>query len=286
MTRWILLLTVLAAWNPFRQPDADVAAGNRAVADKRWDDALADYARAASHADVDPEVLAYDRAIAEAGKADTAHDPAEHDRWLGSALTDFQKAARAADPKIRAAASYDRGNLAMRRGDAGLDEAIEAYKQALREDPEMGDARANLEVALERRQQQRGQAGSQSNKGQPPSSGSQPPSSGSNGSNQQQPPSSPPQQPQSSPNGQPQQPQPGQPPGAPPPGQSPNEPPHGGNVPQQTPDRPSHGDGARSPSARSSTDRRLDDLETVSRRLQRESARRRASGRDDPDHDW
>ena len=284
MSRPIVIVLLLAAWNPFRQPDADVAAGNHAVAEKRWDDALAAYTRASAKADVDPDVLAYDRAIAEAGKADTARDPAEHDRWVGEATADLQRAARAADPKLRATANYDRGNLAMRRGDAGLDDAIEAYKQALRDDAAMGDARANLEVALQRRQQQRAQTGSKQSKDQPPSSGSGEPNAGSNGS--QSPPSSPPQQPPTTPpSGQPQQPHPGQPPSTPP-GQNPAEPPRAGNAPPQPPDHSPHGDGAKSPSGRSPTDRRLDDLETVSRRLQRESARRRASGRDDPDHDW
>ena len=43
--RWIapLLILPLAGWEPLWRPDPDVSAGNRAYADKRYDDALAAY---------------------------------------------------------------------------------------------------------------------------------------------------------------------------------------------------------------------------------------------------
>jgi len=133
--RKILLLLVLCAWEPFRSADPDVEAGNKAYAEGKYDDALAAYDRAARKPGIDPDGLAYDRGTAELRKAEGLKDPAEKQRLTERALEDLKQASKSSDPKVRSGAHYNRGNAMM--GNEKLDEAIEAYKQALREDPEM-----------------------------------------------------------------------------------------------------------------------------------------------------
>jgi hypothetical protein len=285
--RRIALVLALAGWNPFRTESPDVAAGNRAIADQRWDAALAVYARAAARGDVDADALAYDRAVAEAGKAAASTDDAARAAWREKSLADLKQASRASDPKVRAAADYNRANALMKSGDRELDDAIDAYKQALRADPDMVDARANLEAALGRKrrehppQQDQPQPGSQGTAPPPQQPGQQPPQQAPN-QQPQQPPNQP-QSPNPAPQQSPQSSQPGSQSNQPQPGEPPRD--SSDSPPQQSNGKPSH-ERSNPPSPRSPTDRKLDDLEGVSRRLERESARRRASGRADPDHDW
>jgi tetratricopeptide repeat protein len=319
------LVIALGGWEPFHTADPDVEAGNRAYSEGRYDDALAAYDRAARRGGVDPDGLAFDRGTAELKKAEAIHDAAEKQRMTQRALEDLKQAAHAKDPRIRGNAHYNRGNLLM--GQDKLDDAIEAYKQALREQPDLDDARLNLELALRKRQKQQhrqpqrgpsspgqpdqpGQQGQgqgqgqqgQNQPGQGQGQGQQngdPSQNGQNGQNGQsggsnQPPDGQGQNPsqngggqspgpsqngQSSPNGNPG--------GAT--GQGSNQPPNGSNqgsgAPPPQRGRPQRGRGPQSP--RTPIDGKLDDLDNFSRRLQKDEARRRATGRaTDPQHDW
>ena len=151
----VLLVVALAGWEPFRAPDPDVEAGNRAYAEGRYDDALAAYDQAARRGAVDGDGLAFDRGTAELAKAAAVKDPDEKRRLTERAIEDLKQAARARDARIRGSANYNRGNALMDRDK--LDDAIEAYKQALRDDAGLDDARVNLELALRRRQKQQRQ---------------------------------------------------------------------------------------------------------------------------------
>lgn len=64
----------------------------------------------------------------------------------------LEAAVRDAPERVKAPASYNLGNARMSAGD--LPGAIAAYEDALRSDPDFGDAKHNLEVALRRLQQQ------------------------------------------------------------------------------------------------------------------------------------
>ncbi len=64
----------------------------------------------------------------------------------GRALTDYSRAIEATDPKLRATAQYDRGNTLFRLG--RLEEARDAYKEALRLAAGDRDAKFNLELTL------------------------------------------------------------------------------------------------------------------------------------------
>ena len=346
----VAVVVALGGWQPFRSPDPDVTAGNQAYAEGRYSDAIAAYDRAALTAGVDPEGLAFDRGTAELAAAGKLADPAAKQAMTNEAFGHLKQATKSSDPQVRGAAHYNEGNSLL--GAGKLDDAIESYKQALREDPAQEDARTNLEVALRRKQKSNGQGQGQGQgqgngqgqnpggqqgqgpqspgQGQPgqgsgsgpgsqqpqqgsgqgsqqPQQGSgqgsqQPPQQGSGQGSQQQPQQGSgqgsqqqPQQGSGSGQGSQAQPQQGsgqgsqQPQG--PQGQNPSP---DGQPGQQTGQDPnhngkprhgahaSHGDSPRSPS-----DRKLDDLEDYSRRMQRDAARRHATGHpSDPDHDW
>jgi hypothetical protein len=304
-----LLAVVLGGWTPFRAPDPDVEAGNQAYAAGRYDDALAAYDRAARRGVVDGDGLAFDRGTAELKKADAAKDPDEKRRLTDRALDDLKRAGRAKDARIRGAASYNRGNALL--GQDKLEDAIEAYKQALRDDASLDDARLNLELALRRRQHQpppqQGQGQGQNQQGKGP--GQHQPGGGSpgkpspqdppgDGSNQQNGSAGEGGNPQAGSGNHGQAPKPSG--GAGSNGQNPDD--AGGNrpSPQAGPSDPStpSGRGAqpKGPASRGRTaprsprtpaEGKLDDLDDYSRRLQKDEARRHATGRAaDPQHDW
>ncbi|HEX3764160.1 MAG TPA: tetratricopeptide repeat protein [Kofleriaceae bacterium] len=328
------LVVALGGWEPFRTADPDVEAGNRAYADGRYADALAAYDRAAQRGGIDADGLAFDRGTALAKQADATRDPAEKQRLVQRALDDLRQAAHARDPRIRGGANYNRGNLLM--GQDKLDDAIEAYKQALREQPDLDDARLNLELALRRRQKQQaqrqrgqgqGQGQGQGGQGQQ-GQGQQGQGQGQQGQGQQGQGQGQGQQGQDS-QGQgqgsnaPQDGASGQSDGSqgasgqgtgsqagggqgsspssngaggqgtnPPQnggsGQGSSQPPSGGDPAHGTPSQRGRAQRGRGPqSPRTPTDGKLDDLDNYSRRLQRDQARRQATGRAaDPQHDW
>jgi hypothetical protein len=318
-----ILALALAGWQPFRTADPDVEAGNRAYDEGRYGDAIAAYDRARRRGGVDGDGLAFDRGTAELGQADAVSDPVEKRRLIEHALESLKQAARSKDPRIRGAASYNRGNALMAQDK--LEDAIEAYKQALRDDPALDDARLNLELALRRREhKQRAQnQGGQGQPGQPgpgqrgqPGQGSPSPGpQGQPGSGQGQPGQGQGQPGQGQPGqGQPGQGQPGQAGGSSGgsntgggntgsnagPGQGSGSSAGGSNQASGSNDPGSGAGSDRSPpsrrpqrgrtaprSPRTPADGKLDDLDGYSRLLQRDQARRRATGKPgDPQHDW
>lgn len=109
-------------------------AGNRLYSKSRYDEALAQY-RAAQV--VAPELL---ELFFNAG------DALYRKGDLENAVREFSKAAASTDARLAADASYNAGNAMLAMGRP--DQAIEAYKAALKRDPDHGDAKHNLELAL------------------------------------------------------------------------------------------------------------------------------------------
>ena len=156
---FLALLVPLAGWEPLWRDDPDVAAGNRAYAERRYADALPASERARKGG-VEAAGLEYDLGTAKLAWAEgEGQTPAERERLRAEAMDHLGKAATTArDPSIRGKAHYNRGNLLMKQQQ--LEPAIEAYKDALRADPRLESARVNLELALrqrEREEQQRQQ---------------------------------------------------------------------------------------------------------------------------------
>jgi Ca-activated chloride channel homolog len=93
----------------------------------------------------------------------TVHLGAGDSRQAASLL---EKAAKGAEPELSPAAHYNLGNARLAAGDA--DGAVEAYKEALREQPDNQDAKHNLELALREAQKQKmgGQGNPSGSRGQ------------------------------------------------------------------------------------------------------------------------
>jgi Ca-activated chloride channel homolog len=72
-----------------------------------------------------------------------------------SALDAYRQAAETGDASLKSQAWYNLGNALYRQQQ--LQESAEAYKEALRLDPGDGDAKHNLELALQQMQQQQQQ---------------------------------------------------------------------------------------------------------------------------------
>lgn len=89
----------------------------------------------------DPEVQ-YDAGTVHLGAGDSRR-----------AVSLLEKAAKGAEPGLSPAAHYNLGNAKLAAGDA--DGAVEAYKEALREQPANQDAKHNLELALREAQKRR-----------------------------------------------------------------------------------------------------------------------------------
>jgi Ca-activated chloride channel homolog len=142
MTGRVLVLALLAGWLADRlaRPDRDVEAGIEAYEAGEHDVALARFdAAIARHGDR-PE-LSLDRGLAllAQGQADAARRA-------------FERASESDDPEVRASAFYERGNVAF---DAEQwDAAIEAYVECLEARPDHRNAKWNLELARQRKQEQ------------------------------------------------------------------------------------------------------------------------------------
>jgi tetratricopeptide (TPR) repeat protein len=298
---WLLVLAVLplAGWEPLWRHDPDVAEGNRAYAEQRYDDALAAYDRAAESG-VDPHGLDYDRGAATLAKAEAAP---EHERapLYAEAMKQLENATRARDKAVRARAHYNRGNIHMRG--KHLDEAIEEYKDALRADPTLEAARSNLELALRQREKQRQQQQQQGQgQGQPQQGQGQPQPQQGQGQGQPQPNSqgqaqgAQPQQGQQGNQGQPQpRPNPGQQGQQPQPGQQPGQQGQQGQNGQGQPGASQRRmpqmqwprDDTESDTPDTAPSAKLDQLEDMSRQLRRDQVRQRHDASGDSDRpDW
>jgi Ca-activated chloride channel family protein len=134
------VLVLGAAWptgataqSVLERPEPEVKAGVEALREGDAERAEATFDRLIETLGPTPELL-YDRGLARAAQ----------ERW-DEAVRDFEQAAReAANPSLRGRAQYALGN-AHRRAER-LDEAIDAYRQALLSDPSLEAARKNLEV--------------------------------------------------------------------------------------------------------------------------------------------
>jgi Ca-activated chloride channel family protein len=139
----LLLAASLGGWSFFDPFHENVEKGNEEAAGGDADEALRRYGEAARVRPGSP-VPDFNRGIVLSKKGESE---AARDAFLG--------ASAAADPAVAADALYNLGNVLM--DSQQLEPAVDAYLKSLDLDPDDADARRNLEIALQRLQQQQQQ---------------------------------------------------------------------------------------------------------------------------------
>lgn len=146
----VALLVLVGGWDALRAPDPDVDEGNQAFKKGHYDQALEHY-RSAESRGVDPR-LHFDMGAALYKLGEQAVDGDEKAKLLAQAEEQFRRAADTDDPVLKSSAYYNLGNAMYQRQQ--WEDAISAYKRALRASPRNESARHNLEMALRQRQKQ------------------------------------------------------------------------------------------------------------------------------------
>ncbi len=146
----VALLVLVGGWDALRAPDPDVDEGNQAFKKGHYDQALEHY-RSAESRGVDPR-LHFDMGAALYKLGEQAVDGDQKAKLLAQAEEQFRRAADTDDPVLKSSAYYNLGNAMYQRQQ--WEDAISAYKRALRASPKNESARHNLEMALRQRQKQ------------------------------------------------------------------------------------------------------------------------------------
>lgn len=160
MTRYPIaipfLMVALCSFLPVR---ADSAAaknneGNRLYEERQYDEALRKY--------MDAQASRPEAAELHYNIGNALYRKAEHDK----AIEEYRRAESTTDPDLAQAATFNRGNALMMQ--ERVEDAINAYIQALRAKPTDQDAKRNLELAMrlleEKQKQQQSQDGSDEQK--------------------------------------------------------------------------------------------------------------------------
>lgn len=136
----ILLLPFLAAWNPLDRPNRAVEDGNAQMNAGKAEAALAQYDKAVAAMPNDPGAH-FDRGVA-------LHALSRYDE----AIVEFMRATEARQPDLKASAFYNLGNSYFKANRYA--DAIAAYKRSLVLEPSNVRAKWNLELALQKKQEE------------------------------------------------------------------------------------------------------------------------------------
>ncbi len=151
--------------------------GNRLYQQKKFDDALKLYVDAQASRPGAPE-LHYNI-------GNVLFRKKEYDK----AVEEYRRAQAASDPRLSQAAVFNRGNALMQQG--RLQDAIQAYVQALRARPDDTDAKRNLEIALRLLEQKKKQQQQQLQQDKNPDQNKNPPQQPQQGGGGARPPQQP-----------------------------------------------------------------------------------------------
>ncbi|MDE5945357.1 MAG: tetratricopeptide repeat protein, partial [Rikenella sp.] len=135
----VLLLSVSAAWG--QKERADIRQGNRAYYEGKYPEAEVGYKRA-----IEKNINSYEANFNLGGAL------YKQERYDDAAATYEKLAQDGSDRRRQAATYYNLGNTYVRQRQ--IDQAIEAYKNALRLVPEDREAKLNLAYAQKLKQQQ------------------------------------------------------------------------------------------------------------------------------------
>ncbi len=142
----VALAPLLGGFSLIRGEDRDVARGNEHYRQGDYATALEHYR--AARARGDEPALDFNEGAALYRLA-ASREGGERRELLEDAARAFASAARSDAPKLRVDAYYNLGNTQFRQGRYA--DAVEAYKEVLRLDPARDDARHNLALALSAR---------------------------------------------------------------------------------------------------------------------------------------
>ena len=136
----LALLPLLAAWNPLERPNRAVTEGNASLEKGKAEEALTHYDRAVAALPADSAVH-FNRGTA-------LFALSRYDE----AIAELMKASESKSPSLKAAAFYNLGNSYF-KADRFAD-AIAAYKHSLALEPSDMRAKWNLELALQKKQEE------------------------------------------------------------------------------------------------------------------------------------
>lgn len=138
----VLGVVLLGGWlaDALASTDADVDRGIDAYEQGEHDQALEYFAAARERLGDRPEIQ-FDEGLAQLAKGD-----------LEAARSSFERGTESDDLEIRASALYELGNMALQAED--FEGAIERYVACLKARPDHANAKWNLEIALQRKQEQ------------------------------------------------------------------------------------------------------------------------------------
>ncbi len=136
----VAILPLVAAWNPLQRPNRAITDGNASLQKGKAEEALAHYDQAVAALPADPTVH-FDRGSA-------LFALSRYDE----AIAELMRATETKSPSLKAAAFYNLGNSYFKA--ERFADAIAAYKRSLGLEP--GDVRAkwNLELALQKKQEE------------------------------------------------------------------------------------------------------------------------------------
>ncbi len=137
----LILLPFLLAFGPFDSPKGLVEDGNLSYETENFDEALGSYNRALK--------VTKDASAIEYNRANTLIKKGE----MEEALNSYEKAASTGNNSLKQKAYYNMGNALYRS--EKFKEAASAYKEALKANPQDEDAKTNLEMTLQKIQQQK-----------------------------------------------------------------------------------------------------------------------------------
>jgi Ca-activated chloride channel homolog len=175
----LLVLGVLLTACGQQGPGSHNEQGNQLFDQEQYGPALREYQEA--------ESLAPDRPEPQGNAGNVKY---QLEDYLG-ALDEYRAAMPLAEPAMQATLYYNLGNAHFRGGE--IPQAIEAYKQSLRLNPDDVDAKYNLELAQRQQEQQQPEEGEGEQGQQPPPEGEEEdPEAEANGGGQEQRPEPPP----------------------------------------------------------------------------------------------
>jgi Ca-activated chloride channel homolog len=136
----VVMVPLLAAWNPLERPNRAITEGNASLQKGKAEEALTHYDQAAAVLPAAPAVH-YNRGTA-------LFALSRYDE----AIAELMRATESKSPSLKASAFYNLGNSYFQAGRYA--DAIAAYKRSLGLEP--GDMRAkwNLELALQKKQEE------------------------------------------------------------------------------------------------------------------------------------